>query len=176
MPTIHVPGCHGGSFTLLPSLKCNYSWWRSNVSCVTDNQTAAKSIWCNWLRINCGTRLLEAPRTLIVAFSSLGRSHTLEYGRGHQRSWYPLFSAARSAPLTDAMASFLEDKSTIKWHMPEIFSESCHTHVTRCPCCCRAAILEPDASRFRLPEELHFVLTICLSNQRIGYELNIWSL
>lgn len=79
MPTIHVPSCHGGSFTLLPSLKYNYSWWRSNVSCVTDNQTAAKSIWCNWLRINCGTRLLKAPRALIVAFSSLGRSHTLEY-------------------------------------------------------------------------------------------------
>lgn len=57
MPTIHVLSCHGGSFTLLPSLKCNYCWWRSNASCVTDNQTGAKSIWFNWFKMNCGTSI-----------------------------------------------------------------------------------------------------------------------
>lgn len=95
MPTTHVLGCHGGSFTLLPSLKCNYCWWRSNASCVTDNQTGAKSIWLNWLRINCGTGISRRSG-FNCAISSLSveaaHSNWSEDSRCHTHPGCPLFT------------------------------------------------------------------------------------
>lgn len=95
MPTTHVLSCHSGSFTLLPSLKCNYCWWRSNASCVTDNQTGAKSIWLNWLRINCGTGISRRSG-FNCAISSLSVEAThfnwSEDSRCHTHPGCPLFT------------------------------------------------------------------------------------
>ena len=175
MPTTHVLSCHGGSFTLLPSLKCNYCWWRSNASCVTDNQTGAKSIWLNWLRINCGTSISRRSG-FNCAISSLSVKAThfswSEDSRCHMHPGCPLFTLSvglhakcggndtspniwtTSAPLNGICSTFcLKQAGKRTWPRRPRRYTSCVGYQT--------AKLELDSTRCSLPKEPDFVLTIC---------------
>lgn len=131
MHAIGVPSCHGRSLILSLSSKYNYCWLRSNPSCVTDNQTGAKSIWFNCFWINCGIVFWRHPGFNCGSFSfeqkplsyiDHGMSTVMGFRSVHMLKWWHLSSRA-IGPLSDICLKFVR-KDRTSWHM----------HVTQCPC------------------------------------------